>query len=528
LRSLQLISIATAGAPDSASAPPPPFGSNDVNDAGRTLLLAIDDDSFRPGREGPLRAAVDRLVAGLGPRDRISLVTMPYGGVRVPSTTDHTRVRTALSTLVGRGPASESGSALACRSRLTLESLTVHLARLGIRESAAIVMFVSAGLAGPRRDAPMMMAPGKCELTTSDFQKVGAAAAAARARFYIVQPEDLMARPGALATENIAGAGFTGSENPVEGLEHLAGVTGGKLLHLTGSADTALGRILRESAAYYLATVDPQPGDRAGRPLQLEIRVARAGVELRAPRAIVFARDPAGARSPREMIAASSVYRDLPLRTSGYAAPEPDGKGMRIVTITEPADPDVKLASLVAALFDRDGRLITNWVATPADLERQPVVGAMPAEAGAYRLRVAAIDTTGRSGTADYELVAELAQTGSLKLSSLVLGLVRTGGFIPKLQFSTEPVAIGYLELQGAAAGAKVTATLELASTVNGPSLVTVPFAFQSGGENRYLATGAIPIGALRPGDYVVRAIVGLEGQPATRVVQTLRKVAAR
>jgi hypothetical protein len=40
------------------------------------------------------------------------------------------------------------------------------------------------------------------------------------------------------------------------------------------------------------------------------------------------------------------------------------------------------------------------------------------------------------------------------------------------------------------------------------------------------VATGAVPIGALPPGDYVVRAMVALEGHPATRVVRTLRKVA--
>ena len=43
-------------------------------------------------------------------------------------------------------------------------------------------------------------------------------------------------------------------------------------------------------------------------------------------------------------------------------------------------------------------------------------------------------------------------------------------------------------------------------------------------GERR-LATIAIPIGALPPGDYIVRAIVSLEGQPAGRVSRTLRKV---
>ena len=67
---------------------------------------------------------------------------------------------------------------------------------------------------------------------------------------------------------------------------------------------------------------------------------------------------------------------------------------------------------------------------------------------------------------------------------------------MPRLQFTTEPVAIGYVELYGAAAGAKVTATLEARRTLNGPALVAVPLAIEAAGKDRYIAKGAVPIGA--------------------------------
>ena len=509
---------------------PSPFGTNSIADAGRAFVLAVDDDSFRPGRETPLRNAVDLLVKGLSPSDRISLVTMPYGGIKVPFTMDHERVNTALSRIVGNAPANESGSAFACRTGRTLESLTGFFDTLGMREEPATVIFITAGLAPPRRDAPMTMAPGMCELRSETFVQVGVAAGAARARFYIVQPGDLMRSGGTVARENIAGAGYLGSDNPVEGIEHLAGVTGAKMLNLTGSAETALGRILRETSAHYIATVAPERTDRNGRTQQLEIRVKRAGVEVRTPVHITFAKPepslgaPVGL-SPREMLATTRVYRDLPLRASGYAALEADGQAMRVMAIAEPVEPGVKLGTLVAALFDIDGKLTSHWSATSEELQRTPVIGAMPAPPGAYRLRVAAIDTTGRSGTADYDLTAEVARTGSLKLSSIVLGLSRDGTFVPRLQFTDEPVAIAYVEMYGGATGTKVSATLELAATLNGPALVTVPLAIQGAGENRYVAKGAVPIGAVPAGDYIVRALVALEGHPMTRVTRTLRKV---
>jgi hypothetical protein len=199
---------------------------------------------------------------------------------------------------------------------------------------------------------------------------------------------------------------------------------------------------------------------------------------------------------------------------------------MRVIAVAEPVEPDVELGSLVAALFDADGKLVSNWSATAAEMHRRPVFGAMAAPSGAYRMRVAAVDSTGRSGTADYDVAADVASSGPLTVSSIVLGLSREGSFAPRLQFTTEPVAIGYVELFGAPAGAHVSAGLEIATTLNGPPLVRVPLAIEPSGQNRYVAKGALPIGSLPAGDYLVRVLVALEGYPMTRVTRTLRKAA--
>jgi hypothetical protein len=79
--------------------------------------------------------------------------------------------------------------------------------------------------------------------------------------------------------------------------------------------------------------------------------------------------------------------------------------------------------------------------------------------------------------------------------------------------------------MYGAPPGTRISSTLEVSQTMNGPAMVTLPLAIEAAGTNRYAATGVIPIGALKPGDYVVRAMVGIEGQPTTRVTRTLRKI---
>ena len=41
---------------------------------------------------------------------------------------------------------------------------------------------------------------------------------------------------------------------------------------------------------------------------------------------------------------------------------------------------------------------------------------------------------------------------------------------------------------------------------------------------DKFILTSPIAIGDLKPGDYVVRAIVGMQGQPEGKVVATFRK----
>ena len=526
IRSLQLVSLAAGGA-DIVSIPlPPPFGSNNVTASGRTIALIVDDESFVPGGEPPLRNAVTRLIARLHPQDRLSLVTIPHGGVRIPPTTEHSRIRTAIMSVVGRGQAGQPGQEIACRTRDTLQALTSYLRGFTPGEVPSIVAFMTAGLLPPRRDANITSAPGRCELLLDTFREVGAAAGRIRAHFYIIPPVDIMS-VGTIQRENIAGTGGTGSDNPVEGIEQLIGATGGKLLNLGSADDTAFDRVMAENAAYYIATIDPQRSDR-GRSHALEVAVARRGVEVRSSRAVTFVEpDPRGPKpsspSPRDMLSTTAEFRDLPLRAAGYSSFEEPGGQVRVLTIAEPVEPNVKFAALMAAAFDRGGKGIGSWSAQAADLERSPVIGAIAVPPGAYRLRVAAIDTTGRAGAADYDLDVDLARSGPLKISSVLLGLSR-GGFQPRLQFTTEPVVIGYVELSGATPGSKVTATLELADSANAPARLTVPLTVEAGAAGRYVARGALPIGALPPGDYIVRAMVGLDDHPMTRVIRTLRK----
>jgi hypothetical protein len=343
-------------------------------------------------------------------------------------------------------------------------------------------------------------------LRVDKFQRVGQVAAAARAHFYVVMIDDL-----------------SGSS---DGLENLAGVTGGTRIALSRAGNTGLVNVARATASYYSALVDSAGLELEG-PVGLDVKVSRPDVVVRS-RPQVYLRKPKGVSptptTPDEMLKSAAMFTDLQLRVTGYASYHGDGR-IRVIAAAEPVDPSAKLASLSAALYDSQGQMVVKSVAADADLAMSPVLSAMAVNAGMFRLRVAAVDTNGRSGAADTEVLAEVIEAGSLKLSSLVLGLKRDGKFAPKLQFANEPLAIALLDFFGGKQGAGVGAILEVLN-MGGDTLVTNRLSIEATQDpQRFTATGAIPLGALPPGDYIARITIGVDGGPYGRVIRAFRKV---
>lgn len=534
VHSLQFVEMAQPIAASGPAAPlPPPFGSNTMADAGRAFVLVVDDESFRPGREHPMREAVGELLKGLSHRDRVALVTVPHGGMKADLTTDRAQVVSALTSVVGQAPQRLDASDEACRSRRTLEALEGLLRGLQDGQGPTTMLFFSSSLLGPRRDSLDTAPPGACELKREDFLAVGEAAAAARVQFYVVMPTEVMPDPIYEAANFNSSAG---SANPMEGLEHLQGVTGGHRLTLATTQARPLDRILNETSGYYLLSFEPEPSDRNGEHHGMEITISRPGVTLRSRPFVAIDEaapdNPMPTLTPIDMLREATVYRDLPLRTTAYTSRGQTDGELQILVLAEAIEPDAALTAASVGLFDSQGRLTAQWTATPSGLGRRAVIGALAAAPGTYRLRAAARDDAGRNGTADTEVRVELTEAGDLRLSSIVLGLSRPAGasgtsFQPTLEFTSEPVAITLVEIYGGQQGTRVAALVELARTIDGQPMISMPLAIGPTSQpDRFQATGAVPIENLPSGDYVVRVIVGLEGQSEGRVVRTIRKSA--
>jgi hypothetical protein len=312
-----------------------------------------------------------------------------------------------------------------------------------------------------------------------------------------------------------------------DGLDNLAGVVGSQVTVLSAAGDNPLQRIAMETSSSYLASFDPEPSERNGQTHRLEIKVTRpeittrAAVSLSIPRA--DARTAKKATTPRDMLRDAAVYRDLPLRVTGFTSRDAGDK-IKLVVIGEPLEPDVKLTSAVVGVYDAKGKLIAQSTAQPEMLASMPIMLAVVTPPGTYRIRFAASDTAGRGGTADHEMPVDLVAAGPLKLSTILLGS-NDGGFKPLLEFRNEPTAFATFELYGKPPST-LALRMELASSADGPALQQA----KAGGSgtkdpDRFIVSGTFDIASLAPGDYLVRAIVGTPESGEGRLVRTLRKV---
>jgi VWFA-related protein len=532
IRSFQFVRLGSGSAPRTAMPAkrlPPPFGTNALDDSGRTIVIILETDSIRANVAQQATGAAAEFVAGLSPRDRVGLVTMPYGGILVEPTRDHERVLKTLPTITGQASQQTTDSEKGCRTRSTLNALADHLSGLAQIEGPKTIIFISSGMLLPRRDAPMSGPPGPCEIRSVHYDEVGTAAVLSRASVYVVKPDDFVIDSAKNAFADPTASRFRSSDDELAGIESLAGVTSGVLLRLTPSDRSAFARIARESAGYYLVGFEARPNERNGSPHRVEFNVARAGIRVKAlPKVMIVKAEGRPALTPQAMLRDGKSYPDLPLRVVGLSSPNPGDTKLTVVALVEPLDRSVALESAAFGLIDQRGRLVAQWTANARELGSLPVTAAGLASPGRYRLRVAAIDTTGRRGSADYEVLAEPITAGGLTFTTMVLGVSYERSFVPKLQFVREPTANGSFEMLGPPPAGTLSVALELAGSEDGAALARVPgTVVATENPDRRRATGVVPIGQLPPGDYVLRAIVSVDGRPIATLIRILRKAAA-
>lgn len=569
IRSFQFVKVAAASTETKAAPPPPlplPFGSNDDATPSRSVIIIVDHEHIRAGQGKSALTAAQGFVDRLQPADRVGVVTLPNGRVEVDLTTNRARAREALERIVGRGvrrgavsniSLSEALTVLAeladpdktftkelidreckfapeesfCRTRVVQEALAMaREEELLTRTTLRAVADVIEGLAGVEAPTTVLFMSGSLVRfpdTHLDLAVVARAVSRARVQMFVIQPDEVLFdaairdQPPSATKDNM---------ERLTGLEDLAGVTGGETFRLSGTGTGVFRRIADTISAHYLLGFEPQPNERDDKPHKLELTVARQGVSLRVRPSFIIddpKRPPPPPLLPETLVRKMDVRRDLPLRAAAFAFRDADPANRRIVVAVEPSDAMSTIVRAVFALIDSQGKSGAEWSEDGAALASRPIVTAAAVPPGDYRLRVVAVDPTGRMGTVDYEFTAELTETPAVAMSTMMTGSITQGGFRPALLAPvSDPTVTGYFEFYGRfASGDVLSVRFEAAATADGPALAsaggsvvgtTVP--------TRFIATGDIPLRGITAPDLVIRAILSINDRPVGRVVRTLRR----
>ncbi|GMV22382.1 MAG: hypothetical protein AMXMBFR57_23310 [Acidimicrobiia bacterium] len=487
-----------------------PFGTNSLAEAGRSVMVVVDEESLRPGLENVVRDALLAFEKTLNGNDRIGLFTVPRGATSLAPTTDREAFRAAAAKLQGRQKSTMTASERRCHTRDVIVALNGILTAAPPSGGLTPVLFFTTSLVGPSTGGAAIGDADECFLQPSEFQKVGAGADAINAQFYLVRPEQ------------------TSSSTAAEGIQNVLGVTGGTMVFLgDGAGDDPMARIARETSSYYVATFQAEGTERSGMSTRVDLKSTREGVTVRARNSVMIPRASADAPTPQSMLRELTVHRGFGLRAIGIASRnDGDAKNdMKLLALAEPVDPSVKFKSAAAGLYDPAGKLIAQWTARPEELQRSPMVAALAMPAGQYRLRVAAVDTSGRAATVDYEVFARIADAGPAKIGGLMIGAAGGSGFAPIIRITNEQEVIAVFELYGRPAGPFGAIVEILDSPTAEKALVEAPpQPSATPVQDKFMFMAKLPVASLKPGDYVLRARLGFEGAPTGTLTQIIRK----
>jgi VWFA-related protein len=337
IASVQFVRSAALETPAGGQAASRGFTAADRNGGfgagGRDFIIAVDESSFRASEAPAAIRAAQGFVEHLAPEDRVGLFTYPAYPNLFPLTPDHRQVWRQLGRVIGSltSPTSrfhltplevvdiEAGdselvkqiakreclpgawqgeclksipadanavaSQYESNTQACMKALRLLFAALDQDPQRKTVVIVSGGMFGSDRVG------GRPDMTTL-VETLGEDAARADANIYVLHLDSSFLNG---FSANNAGASTSAAHSLMREssalaltLDRLAGASGGTLVHVEpGSEDRAFQRILRETSAYYLLSVEPDADDRDGRRHVISVKVKVPGSEVRARSSVV-------------------------------------------------------------------------------------------------------------------------------------------------------------------------------------------------------------------------------------------------
>jgi VWFA-related protein len=235
-----------------------------ADDTARSIVLLLDDLTLEPALVPRAREAARRFISRMLPGDQMTVVTL--NGPSVESTGDRARLTRSVDAYNVRASSVMRPDTLAEHVLGTIASLSRQLAEArGPRKT--IVAIGPAWLFDTPIPPPTIGRDLRREWT-----EAMRAMALAHVTLYVIDPS------------GVGGSRTSG------GASGFARETGGFTFSNTNDLNDAADRIMREAGSYYLIEVTDPPIGRKADLRELDVRVLRRGVTVRARRAIPGAR----------------------------------------------------------------------------------------------------------------------------------------------------------------------------------------------------------------------------------------------
>ncbi len=562
--------------PAAPDAPPPPDGysTNESATGGRLIVLAVDEPNIRFGGALAIAKAANAFVDRLSASDRVAVAGFGPGAPATVFTSDRARIKQAIARMAGRKQATRSvgaghnislveaqaidhgdrstlgavqtrecegigaspGSLEGCRWQVEVEARS--LAQDASRDADQTIRGLRNLFIGLSRiDAPKTMVLVSEGFVLTDETMVldlGTLAAEAQTSLYALKLENQIFD---IADSRMPLNPFGDRQARSEGLEMLAGAARGTLFTVTGTGQSLFERIESELSGYYLLGVESDARDRDGKSHAIRVDVSQKGAIVRSRRQVLNTpadRQTARVRSPRQAVVSALgsplLASALPLRVASFALQGPErGKVQLLIHADVGTDyPASKVVSVGYVISDSTGRIVDSM---SADMRLLPVMSGVPSAlqytAGAslppgdYTLKLGAAEGE-RVGAVEHIIHATLSEAGGVTTSELMVGgsLVVGELLSPTIGYQiTFGTVHGYVEAYGPTS-ADMTMEYEIATAPDAPALLNVDVPPHPAGDARVIFTRVVPVHALPPGRYLLRAILSSGG----REVRTLTR----
>jgi VWFA-related protein len=300
-----------AGAPAAASAP---FSD------GRVFVIGVDQQSFPLAAQASVREAVRRVIESVKPEDYVGLVAFP-GKTIIAPTRDRQLIRQASEQIQGlrydirtrlnisateagllkSGDAAtsravisrecplNSGPQCATQVRMDADQIIMELQRQAATSISGLHSVIDGTTTLPGRKTLLVLSAGLPMSNRTGVEpninlettRLASHAASANVNLYVFFLNIHFLRAFSAEMGKINNTLFQDMDVFGYGLEKFAASANGAFFEVRVDSDPFVARVMRETSAYYLLSVAPEPRDRDGKEHFIQVKVKQGGTAVR-------------------------------------------------------------------------------------------------------------------------------------------------------------------------------------------------------------------------------------------------------